>query len=108
MFVFCAILIFPLFVFIYRKTECNADQELNRIFKILASQENDIVRKRTITHLGRDLKFNKTCGQVLDSTFGELCDQVRWTIIAKSCILITSKNNFIRSFAHQQSRFGVH
>lgn len=55
--------------------ECNADQELNRIFKILASQENDIVRPKTITHLGRDLKFNKTCGQVLDSSFDELCDQ---------------------------------
>lgn len=59
-----------------RKTECNADDELNRVFKILGTQENDIVRPRIITHLGRDLKFSKTCGQVLDSTFDELCDQV--------------------------------
>lgn len=47
------------------------------MFKILSSQENDVVRPRTITHLGRDLKFDKTCGQVLFSTFENLCDRVR-------------------------------
>lgn len=46
------------------------------MFKILSSQENDVVRPRTITHLGRDLKFEKTCGQVLFSTFDDLCDRV--------------------------------
>lgn len=61
----------------FRKSKCNADNELNRVFKILSSQENDIVRPRIITHLGRDLKFEKTCGQVLFSTFDDLCDQVR-------------------------------
>lgn len=45
-------------------------------FKVLCSQENDTVRPRTITHLGRDLTFAKTCGQVLDSQFTELCDRV--------------------------------
>lgn len=59
-----------------RKSKCNADEELNRMFKILSSQENDVVRPRTITHLGRDLKFEKTCGQVLFSTFDDLCDRV--------------------------------
>lgn len=59
-----------------RKSECNADEELNRVFKILSSQENDVVRPRIITHLGRDLKFDKTCGQVLFSTFDDLCDRV--------------------------------
>lgn len=63
-------------IIIYSKNKCNADEELNRVFKILSSQENDVVRPRTITHLGRDLKFNKTCGQVLFSTFDELCNQV--------------------------------
>lgn len=61
----------------FRKSKCDADNELNRVFKILSSQENDIVRPRTITHLGRDLKFEKTCGQVLFSTFDDLCDRVR-------------------------------
>lgn len=63
-------------IFIGRKSKCNADEELNRMFKILSSQENDVVRPRTITHLGRDLTFEKTCGQVLFSTFDELCDRV--------------------------------
>lgn len=60
-----------------RKSKTDANAEMNRMFKILCSQENDIIRPRTITHLGRDLTFEKTCGQVLDSTFSELCDRVR-------------------------------
>lgn len=63
-------------VFTYSKSKCNADDELNRMFKILSSQENDIVRPRTITHLGRDVTFDKTCGQVLFSSFDHLCDRV--------------------------------
>lgn len=49
---------------------------MNRAFKVLCSQENDTIRPRTITHLGRDLTFKRTCGQVLDSSFDELCDRV--------------------------------
>jgi len=49
---------------------------MNRMFKILCAEENDIIRPRTLTHFGRDLTFNRTCGQVLDSTFSELCDRV--------------------------------
>lgn len=60
----------------YSKSEVNADEEMNRVFKVLASQENDTVRPRTITHLGRDLTFQRACGQVLDSSFDELCDRV--------------------------------
>lgn len=45
------------------------------MFKILCSQENDIIRPRTITHFGRDLTFQRTCGQVLDSNFDELCNR---------------------------------
>lgn len=55
--------------------EIDADGEMDRTFKVLCSQETDTVRPRTITHLGRDLKFAKTCGQVLDSNFNELCDR---------------------------------
>ena len=57
------------------KSEVDADKELDKLFKVLGSQENDIVRPKTFTHLGRNLSFVKTCGQVLDSTFDELCDR---------------------------------
>lgn len=57
------------------KTECNADAELDRMFKVLASQENDIVRPRTLTIKGRNVEFKKTCGRVLDCSFSELCDR---------------------------------
>lgn len=37
--------------------------------------ENDVVRSRVLTIKGRNVTFNKTCGQVMDSTFQELCDR---------------------------------
>ncbi|XP_021923020.1 putative ATPase N2B isoform X3 [Zootermopsis nevadensis] len=58
------------------KGECDdADQEMDKVFKYLCSFENDIIRPRTISIKGRDVSFKKTCGQVLDSTFSELCDR---------------------------------
>lgn len=57
------------------KGECDADQEMDKVFKYLCSLENDIVRPRTISIKGRNVTFKKTCGQVLDSTFSELCDR---------------------------------
>ncbi|ALC42484.1 CG8520 [Drosophila busckii] len=57
------------------KGQSDAEGNMNRMFKILSAQENDIIRPRTITHLGRDLTLQRTCGQVLDSTFQELCDR---------------------------------
>ncbi|XP_055838054.1 putative ATPase N2B [Episyrphus balteatus] len=59
----------------YVKSAGDANAEVDTVFKILCSQENDIIRPRTITHFGRNLTFAKTCGQVLDSTFEELCDR---------------------------------
>lgn len=59
----------------YVKGSTDANAEVDTVFKILCSQENDIIRPRTITHFGRNLTFAKTCGQVLDSTFEELCDR---------------------------------
>ncbi len=44
------------------------------MFKILASEETDSVRPRVLTIKGRNVTFAKACGQVLDSTFVELCD----------------------------------
>lgn len=61
--------------FYFVKSDCDADEELDRIFKVLASQENDITRPRTLTVKGHDVKFRKACGQVLDCTFAELCDR---------------------------------
>lgn len=60
----------------HRDGEIDAKAEMTRMFKILCLQENDTVRPRIITHLGRDLTFAKTCGRVLYSNFAELCDRV--------------------------------
>uniref|UniRef100_A0A1A9WJ01 ATPase N2B n=1 Tax=Glossina brevipalpis TaxID=37001 RepID=A0A1A9WJ01_9MUSC len=57
------------------KSETDAKAQMSRMFKILCSQENDVVRPRTITHLGRNLKFKSACGRVLNSSFKELCDR---------------------------------
>ncbi|KAL9918147.1 putative ATPase N2B [Glossina fuscipes fuscipes] len=56
------------------KSETDTKVQMERMFQILCSQENDIVRARTITHLGRDLKFQSACGRVFNSSFKELCD----------------------------------
>lgn len=46
------------------------------MFKVLANNETDIVRPKTLTIKGRNVSFQRTCGGVLDTTFEELCDQV--------------------------------
>ncbi|XP_046393882.1 putative ATPase N2B [Ischnura elegans] len=56
-------------------SECDANKEMDKVFKFLSSMENDIVRPRTINIKGRNVTFNKTCGQVADCTFSELCDR---------------------------------
>ncbi|XP_031835893.1 putative ATPase N2B [Nomia melanderi] len=53
----------------------DAVNDVDKVFKYLCSKENDIVRSRTISIRGRNVTFNRTCGQVLDSTFEELCDR---------------------------------
>ncbi|OXU19544.1 hypothetical protein TSAR_010032 [Trichomalopsis sarcophagae] len=52
-----------------------AEKGIEKIFKYLCSMENDVVRARTLNIKGRNVIFNKTCGQVMDSTFTELCDR---------------------------------
>ncbi|XP_018053937.1 PREDICTED: putative ATPase N2B isoform X3 [Atta colombica] len=49
--------------------------DVDKVFKYLCSMENDVIRPRTISIRGRNVTFRKTCGQVLDSTFEELCDR---------------------------------
>lgn len=53
----------------------DATAAMDKMFKILCAQENDMIRPKTITHMGRNLNFAKTCGQVLDSSFDDLCDR---------------------------------
>lgn len=48
---------------------------VDTLFKFLASKENDTVRPRVINILGRNVKFAKSCGRILDTTFQELCDR---------------------------------
>ncbi|XP_047484305.1 putative ATPase N2B [Penaeus chinensis] len=57
------------------KSECDADAEIKLLFKIMISEETDIVRPRTLTYSGRNVTFEKTCGGVLNSTFEELCNR---------------------------------
>lgn len=59
----------------FLKSDPDAEQKINAIFKVLCSQENDIVRPKTFTHFGRNISFEKTCGQVLFTSFNELCDR---------------------------------
>lgn len=55
------------------KDNFDANKELNQIFKILAARETDVIRPRILTIKGRNVSFSKTCGQVADCTFEELC-----------------------------------
>jgi len=86
------------------KKDCDADKELNTVFKILCAEENDVVRSRVINILGRDIKVEKTCDRVADMTFEELCGQPRGatdylalarvfhTIIIRNIPVFTRKN----------------
>ncbi|HIE82490.1 MAG TPA: cell division protein ZapE [Dehalococcoidia bacterium] len=49
------------------------------LFKIQASKENDTVRPKTVRIKGRDVSFAKTCGQIADCDFQELCGRPLWT-----------------------------
>ena len=60
----------------YISFEDDADKHLDRLFKLIASRENDTIRPKTLTIKERNVTFAKTCGRVCDSTFGELCDRV--------------------------------
>lgn len=48
---------------------------VDQLFKLLSVQENDHVRPKTLTVLGRNVEFSRTCGQILDADFIELCDR---------------------------------
>jgi predicted ATPase len=60
----------------YISFEDDADKHLDRLFKLIASRENDTIRPKTLTIKERNVTFANTCGRVCDSTFRELCDRV--------------------------------
>lgn len=60
---------------IYLLKSDNADEKLDRLFKIFASKENDVIRSKTLTIMGRNVIFKKTCGHVADCEFDELCSR---------------------------------
>ncbi|CAM1291976.1 LACE1 (predicted) [Pycnogonum litorale] len=51
------------------------ETEVETQFKILCSQETDVVRSKTLSIKGRNVEFECTCGGVLNSTFDELCNR---------------------------------
>lgn len=57
------------------KTDSLRLDPIEPIFKVLCAKENDVVRSRTFTILGRNVTFNRTCGGVLETNFSELCDR---------------------------------
>ncbi|CAK1604123.1 unnamed protein product [Parnassius mnemosyne] len=56
-------------------SELQENNAVDTLFKFLSSKETDTVRPRVINIMGRNVKFTKSCGRVLDSTFEELCDR---------------------------------
>ncbi|RWS04191.1 lactation elevated protein 1-like isoform X1 [Dinothrombium tinctorium] len=60
---------------IYMIANNEGEKELDRLFKIFASRENDTIRPKTLNIKGRNVTFVKTCGQIADCTFDELCDR---------------------------------
>ena len=45
----------------------------------MSAKENDVVRPKSIRIKGRDVTFSKTCGQIADCEFEELCGRPLWT-----------------------------
>ncbi|KAH7693660.1 Protein C30F12.2, partial [Aphelenchoides avenae] len=53
--------------------DTNPSHQLDVFFKQLCAEENDVVRSKTISILGRTLHVQKCCDRVADMTFQELC-----------------------------------
>lgn len=76
---------------------------VDNLFKFLVSKENDTVRPRVINIMGRNVKFAKSCGRILDSTFEELCDRP----LGASDYLVISKT-FHTVFIRNLPQLSVH
>lgn len=57
------------------KSEYPLTDPVDMVFSILIKEEGDKIHSRTFNILDRKVKFNKTCGGVLDTNFQELCDR---------------------------------
>ncbi|KAI2798400.1 Lactation elevated protein 1 [Blomia tropicalis] len=60
---------------VYFVKDYDTDSKLEIMFKVLANNETDTIRPKTLRIKGRNVTFQRTCGGVLDSNFLELCDQ---------------------------------
>ncbi|CAG0921792.1 unnamed protein product [Notodromas monacha] len=58
-----------------KSRDIDTTKELEIIFKILISKENDVPRARTFSIKGHNVELSKTCGGVAFVSFDELCDR---------------------------------
>ncbi|XP_022089927.1 AFG1-like ATPase isoform X2 [Acanthaster planci] len=73
---------------------CNADAELERLFKTMARQEDAVIQSRTIHLMGRELKVPVACGRIAVFTFTELCDRMSLRMKSAARRFITLIDNF--------------
>merc|ERR1712241_1234255 len=57
----------------------DGNKDMDILFKVMIAKENDTVHPKPIRIKGRDVKFEKACGQVVDCEFEELCGRPLWT-----------------------------
>ncbi|ESO02696.1 hypothetical protein HELRODRAFT_65323, partial [Helobdella robusta] len=57
----------------FSATECNTKYQMDKAYDELVSRSAGVEEKRTIEVMGRFLTFEKTCGDILDTTFQDLC-----------------------------------
>ncbi|KAH7710748.1 Protein C30F12.2 [Aphelenchoides avenae] len=104
--------------------DMNPSNQLDVFFKQLCAEENDVVRSKTISILGRTLHVQKCCDRVADMSFQELCGRplgatdylaiarVFHTVIIRDIPAFTEKNlgesrrfiNLIDTFYDQKVR----
>lgn len=63
--------------FVFRKN-VDSQKDFENAIKRLTNNENDTVRPRTLIVMQRNLAFQRVCGQILDASFDELCDRVKF------------------------------
>lgn len=73
------------YLFDYRRN-IDTQKDFEDAIKRLTNNENDTVRPRTLVIMQRNLIFQRICGQVLDASFKELCDRVRFSLFLYNLI----------------------
>lgn len=60
----------------FSSTDCDSKFEMDRRYEELVSREVSAEEgPQTVEVLGRKIRFEKTCGDILDTTFHQLCAQ---------------------------------